>query len=81
MQLNLSQCQDDDSLFTSRKSEEACINAQLDRLISDEIFIAVIFTYVSNEPIIAWELSAQTVPCRYLDYHKSKQIYESHTFH
>lgn len=48
----------------------------MDRLISDEIFLAVTFAYVSNGSIITWELPAQTVPCRCLDYHKSKQLYE-----
>ena len=46
------------------------------RLVSDEIFLAVIFAYVSDGSAIAWELPSETIPCRCLDYHESKQIYE-----
>ena len=50
------------------------------RLVSDEIFFAVMVAYVSDGSIIAWELPSETIPCRCLDYHKSKQIYEAPYF-
>ena len=46
------------------------------RLVSDEIFFVVMFAYVSDGSAIAWKLPSETIPCRCLDYHESKQIYE-----
>ena len=51
------------------------------RLVSDEISLVVTFAYVSDGSAIAGKLPSETIPCRCLDYHESKQIYEIHTFH